>query len=226
MHSSKELASEMFAFSIGGRPGSLAGVFPGFDGRDRLGIVARSPGGALGASALIMATITAFYDLERARSQTFFRYPDYFVFHVGTAVGSYAMLDIYPDHKEVAVPAGDPEALLRAINDRAITRLLIEEASPGTPDFGRATRASVGLRDALAYAPDGRGRDADVTVRGNAAVERYVEAVIAGMSPLAEEARARLRAARAAILDGAGAVERYRRLAPDEALALLAASSS
>src|SRR5262245_58347824 len=107
----------MFAFTVAGRLASFGEVFPDFDGRDRLGIVSRSPGGALGASALILAAITAFYDLERARSTTFFRYPDYFIFHVGTPVGPYGMLDIWPDHKEVAVPAGDPEALLRAIND-------------------------------------------------------------------------------------------------------------
>jgi hypothetical protein len=51
--------------------------------RDRLGIVVHQPGGALGASVLALATITAFYDLQRARGNDFFIYPDYFVFHVG-----------------------------------------------------------------------------------------------------------------------------------------------
>ncbi len=156
MHSSKELTSEMFAFSMAGRRASFGELFPGFDQRDRLGIVSRSAGGALGASALIMATITAFYDLERARAETFFRYPDYFLFHVGAAVGPYGMLDIWPDHKEVGVPAGDPEALLCAINDRAITHLLVEDGPASTPAFGRATLGSVGVRHALAFAPDGR----------------------------------------------------------------------
>jgi hypothetical protein len=222
VHSSKELTSEMFAFAVAGQPARFADIFPDFDGRDRLGIVSRSPGGALGASALILATITAFYDLERARAEMFFRYPDYFIFHVGTPVGPYGMLDIWPDHKEVAVPVGDPEALLRAINDRAITRLLVEDGPPGTPDFGRATLGSVWLREALAYAPNGRVREADVGVTGNAATERYVMAVLDGVMPLADDDRGGLRTHRAALLKGGVPVESYRRVTLDEALALLA----
>ena len=223
MHSSRDLTSAMFAYTVAGRPAAFADVFPGFDGRDRLGVVVRTPGGALGASVLVLAAVTACYDLERARSADFFRYPDYYLFHVGPPVGPYAMLDIWPDHKEVAVPAGDPEALLRAINDRAVTRLLIEDGPPGAAAFGRATLASVGLRDALAYAPGGRARGADVAVTGNAATERYVAAVIDEAQPLADEGRAGLRARRAALREGGVPVERYRRLAVGDALALLAA---
>lgn len=222
MHSSKELSSAMFAFTVAGQPASFAEVFPGFDGRDRLGIVSRSPGGALGASALILAAITAFYDLERARSTTFFRYPDYFLFHVGTPVGPYGMLDIWPDHKEVAVPVGDPEALLRAINDRAITRLLIEDGTPGVAAFAPATLGSVGLRDALVYAPDGVVQGADVEVTGNAVAERYVTDVIDGAGPLTDDARAQLRARRAELLRSGVPIESFRRISIEEALALLA----
>jgi hypothetical protein len=226
MHSTKELTSAMFAFTIGGRPGSFAEVFPGFDQRDRLGIVSRSVGGALATSALLMAAITAFYELERARSETFFRYPDYFLFHVGASVGPYGMLDIWPEHKEVGVQAGDGEALLRAINDRAITRLLIEDGPAGVPEFARATLGSVGLRDALAFAPDGRVRDADVAVRGNTATERYVAAVIDALTPLADDERAALRARRLAILEDGVPTETFRRLTLDEALALIASPGS
>lgn len=223
MHSSEELTSDMFAFTVDDRPADFAAVFPDFGERDRLGIVARSPGGGLGASALIGATVTAFYDRERARAERFFRYPDYYLFHVGAPVGPYGMLDIWPEHKEVAVPAGEPEALLRAINDRAITHLLIEDAPPGTPTFERATIASVGLRAALAYAADGRVRGGDVRATGNPALERYVGAVIDALEPLGEGERARLRAERARLLDGDVPVEWYRRLTVAEALALLAA---
>jgi hypothetical protein len=226
MHSSKELSSAMFAPEVAGRAATLADIFPGFDGRDRLGVVVRSPGGALGASALILAAVTAFYDLERARGGAFFRYPDYFLFHVGAPVGPYGMLDIWPDHKEVAVPAGDPEALLRAINDRAVTRLLVEDGPPGAPAFARATLASVGLRSALAYAPDGRTGRADIAIASNATAERYVAAVIDGAGPLADEERSRLRARRAALVEDGRPVERYRRLTTDEALALLASPVS
>jgi hypothetical protein len=226
MHSTKELTSAMFAFTVGGETASFDTVFPGFDQRDRLGIVSRSVGGGLAVSAILMAAITRFYDLERARAETFFRYPDYFLFHVGPSVGPYGMLDIWPEHKEVAVAAGDGEALLRAINDRAITRLLIEDGPPGRPEFGRATLGSVGLRDALAFAPDGRVRGADVTVTGNTVTERYVGDVLAALSPLAEDERATLHARRAALLDGGVPTETLRRLTLDEAFALIAAPAN
>lgn len=223
MHSAAELTSGMFGYRVAGRAAGLGEVLPGFGARDRLGIVSRSPGGALGASALILAAVTAFYDRQRARGGDFFCYPDYFLFHVGGAVGPYGMLDIWPDHKEVALPAGDPEALLRAINDRAITHLLVEDGEPGSPDFGRATLGSVGLRAALAYGPDGRARGGDLAVTGNAAGERYAAAVIDRLGPLGEAARATLRARRSALARDGVPVEHYRRLAVGEALALLAA---
>ncbi len=226
MHSSKELTSDAFSFTVDGAAASFADVFPDFEARDRLGVVVRSPGGALGASALILATITAFYDFERARATDFFRYPDYFVFHVGRRVGPYAMLDIWPDHKEVAIPEGDPEALLRAINDRAVTRLLVEDGPPGAPAFERVTLASVRLHTALAYAANGRARDADVLVAGNAITERYVAAVLDGAAPLGDDERATLRARRAALLAAGAPREWYRRLGREETLGLLAGGAA
>ena len=209
----------MFAFTVAGQQADLGQVFPGFGERDRLGIVSRTSGGALGASALILATITAFYDRERARGTAFFRYPDYYLFHTATSVGPYGMIDIWPEHKEVTIPAGEPETLLRAINDRAITHLLIEDVAPGTPTFERATLASVGLRAALAYAPSGRVRAADVRVIGNAVTAGYVAAVLAALTPLTESERAELQIRHTA----APLVEQYRRLTIADALALLAA---
>lgn len=182
MHSSKELNSAMFGYMVDGQPADFAAIFPDFGECDRLGIVARTPGGALGASALLLATITAFYDRERAHAECFFRYPDYFLFHAGASIGPYGRLDVWPEHKEVAV--GDPESLLCAIIDRAITHLLIEETVPGVANFGRATIGSVGLRAALAYAPDGRVRGGDIQVSGSSVTERYVDAVIDALEPL------------------------------------------
>lgn len=94
------------------------------------------------------------------------------------------------------------------------------------PAFERATLASVGLRSALAYAPDGRAWDADVAVTSNPVAERYVAEVIDGLGPLDDAARARLRERRAAIVAGGRPVERYRRLTTSEALALLASLAS
>src|SRR3954447_2900445 len=132
---------------------------PGFEDRDRLGVVVRRPCGVVGASALLMAAVTAFYDIQRTRAEDFFIYPDYFVFHVGRRLGSHNRLDIWPPHKEVVV-ADEPEEVLRAINDRGITRLVVEDGAPGEGSFGRETVASAQARivTAVAYASNGRTR--------------------------------------------------------------------
>jgi hypothetical protein len=170
---------------------------------------------------LTLATITAFYDLQRAQGDDFFIYPDYFVFHVGQQHGNHAMLDIWPDHKEVVVP-NEPEAVLRAINDRAITRLLVPDGRPGNSSFARATLASGCLRSALAYAPDGRARDADVTAAGNPVTESYVSAVIDQSAQLDTATKAALRDGREQVMASGRPAEHYRRVSLDTARALLA----
>jgi hypothetical protein len=89
-------------------------------------VVMSRPCGAVGASALIAATITAFYDLHRARGEDFFVYPDYYLFHVGRPLGDHARLDVWPRRKEVVVRE-EPQAILEAIDDRAISRLVVED---------------------------------------------------------------------------------------------------
>ena len=102
----------------------LEELFEGFGEQDRLGVIVNRPCGAVGASALISATVTAFYDIQRARGPDFFVYPDYYLFHVGRALGDHGMLDVFPSRKEVVVPE-EPDAILDAVNDRAITRLVV-----------------------------------------------------------------------------------------------------
>jgi hypothetical protein len=75
MHSSRELRSSSFEITVGDREVRLVDLFEGFGEQDRLGLVIRRPCGAVGASALITAAITAFYDLHRARGPDFFVYP-------------------------------------------------------------------------------------------------------------------------------------------------------
>jgi hypothetical protein len=87
MHSSRELRSSWFEITVGDREVRLIDLFEGFGEQDRLGLVIRRPCGGVGASALITAAITAFYDLHRARGPDFFVYPDYFLFHVGRPLG-------------------------------------------------------------------------------------------------------------------------------------------
>ena len=119
VHTAEDLTSSSFVITSDQQRFSVPELFPGFDERDRLGVIVRSPCGAVGASALILATITAFYDIQRQRSKDFFIYPDYFLFHVGGPLGDHKMLDIFPSHKEVVVD-DSPEDILRAINDRAV----------------------------------------------------------------------------------------------------------
>lgn len=221
MHSTRELTSASFTVELEGQEVTIPELFPGFDARERLGIVVHHPGGALGASVLILATITAFYDVQRASGDDFFIYPDYFIFHVGQPHGNHSMLDIWPDHKEVVV-ANEPEAVLRAINDRAITRLLVPDGRPGNPSFGRATLASGCLRSALAYAPAGKLQDADLTCAGNAVSESYVSAVIDESTELDPEKKATLRQGREQVMMTGRPVEHYRRVRLDTARALLA----
>src|SRR5918992_4432120 len=132
MHSSRELRSSSFEVRVDGRAARVEDLFEGFGEQDRLGVVMSQPCGAVGASALISATITAFYDLHRAGGPDFFVYPDYYLFHVGRPLGDHARLDVWPRRKEVVVP-DEPERILEAIDDRAITRLLVEDGEPAHP---------------------------------------------------------------------------------------------
>jgi hypothetical protein len=179
MHSSRELRSSSFEVSVEGRPARLEELFEGFGEQDRLGVVMSRPCGAVGASALICATITAFYDLQRARGPEFFVYPDYYLFHVGRPLGDHARLDVWPRRKEVVVP-DEPQQILEGIDDRAITRLVVEDGEPGEPALDPEVVASARGRIAtcLAYSPTGRVAGADVRIAGNAITEGYVEATL------------------------------------------------
>jgi hypothetical protein len=247
MHSSRELESSSFEITVDGRELRLVELFDGFGEHDRLGVVVRRPCGAVGASALITATITAFYDLQRARGPDFFVYPDYFLFHVGRPLGDHARLDIWPSHKEVVV-AEDAEQVLEAINDRAITRLVVEDGEPGEPAFEPEALASARARIAtcLAYSAAGRVRDADVRIRSNPVSEGYVDGVLdpearlarlresngsdraraaaiaARLGEVAPEERARIKQARKELVEDGLPVETYRRIGLDEAIGLLA----
>ena len=179
MHSSRELSSSSFEVRVDGRPARLADVFEGFAEQDRLGVVMSRPCGAVGASALITATITAFYDFHRARGDEFFAYPDYYLFHVGRPLGDHARLDVWPRRKEVVV-GEEPQAILEAIDDRAITRLVVEDGAPAghALDDEVVSSARGRIRTCLAYSPAGRVQNGDVEIAGNPVTERYVEAIL------------------------------------------------
>jgi hypothetical protein len=223
VHSSRELASASFRIVVDGAPARIDGVLPGFTEDDRLGVVIRRPCGAVGVSALVLAATTAFYDVQRRRSDDFFVYPDYFAFHVGRPLGDHRRLDLWPPHKEVVV-ADEPEALLQAINDRAVTRLLVEDGVPGQGEIAPETLASARRRivTALAYSPNGSARAADVAIAGNDVTESYVAGVLERSDDVPAAERDRIARARRRLVEDGRPVERYRRIALDEALGLLA----
>jgi hypothetical protein len=244
MHSSRELSSSSFEIEVGGVAAPLEELFEGFGEQDRLGVVLTRPCGAVGASALITATITAFYDIQRARGPDFFIYPDYYLFHVGRPLGDHGRFDVWPRHKEVVVPAG-ADRLLEAINDRAVTRLVVDDSPVGEPptDPGALASARARIETCLAYSPSGRVEDADVRIASNPVTEGYVEAILDPESRIARlraegnddradaiatragevdrDSRQRVLAGRRALADGGVPVETYRRIGLDEALGRL-----
>jgi hypothetical protein len=223
MHSSRELVPASFAITVDGAPATVAELLPGFTAADRLGVVVRRACGGMGASALVLAAVTAFYEIQRAHAQDFIIYPDYFVFHVGRGLGDHRMFDVWPAHKEVVVH-DDPEEVLRAINDRAVTRLVVEDGVPGEGAFARETLASARSRivTALAYTANGRVRDGDVTIAGNEVTEGYVASALEQSDDVDAGERERIKGARRQLAEDGRVVESYRRIGVDEALGLLA----
>jgi hypothetical protein len=236
----------MFEIRVAGRQASIEELFPRFGEQDRLGVVMRRPCGAVGASTLIAATITAFYDIQRSRGPDFFIYPDYYLFHVGGPLGDHARLDIWPRRKEVVVE-DDPERILEAIDDRAISRLVVEDGAGSGLELDPETLASARarVRSCLAYAASGRVDDGDVRIAGNEVTEGYVDAILdpetrmerlraeggeaaaradaiaARAGEVPPEVRREVKLARADLIESGVPVETYRRVDLDEALALL-----
>ena len=215
MHSARELRSSHFSIEVAGRGARLEELLDGFDDQDRLGLVMSHPCGAVGASTLITATVTAFYDIQRARGPDFFIYPDYYLFHVGRPLGNHSRLDIWPARKEVVV-GEEPQRILEAIADRGITRLMVEDGAPAQPELEAETVASVRARvvSCLAYSAWGRVGDADVRIAGNPVVEGYVDTVLERSNETGRRKREQL------VEDGL-TVETYRRIELDEVLGLL-----
>lgn len=246
MHSSTALRSEDFEVIIDGRRAEIGELLPGFEEASRLGVVVREDFGAVGASSLVLAAVTAFYDIQRDRHpEGFFRYADFFIFHVGRLRGNHHMLDVSPDHKEVVVE-DDPEAILQAVNDRAVSHLVVPDGVAAAADFQAQTEngARARIEGALVYSPGGRVHDADVEIKGNECVDEYVAATLEGErwadEAEAEEAdpkmvawaRSRLGevppevadailAERRALQVEGRTIESYRRASLDQALGLL-----
>lgn len=135
MHVATDIEHRMFQWRDRGATVGPHALLPDWTEHDRLGVVVREPFGSLGASLLIQTCALLHYEVRpERRSMERAQYPQIFTFHVGGKHGDHSAFDVWPPRREVFV--GDsPLDLLDAVNDRAITRLLIPEALPRGTDW-------------------------------------------------------------------------------------------
>jgi hypothetical protein len=164
MHTAFSLNSEMFGVELDGRKISREALLD-WQLYDRLGVVVTSPLGALGASLLMQLTITAYYDIRPAR-RTGPHYAEIYLFHAGGRFGDFSNFDLSPMRKEVFLSA-DSGDLIEAINDRAVTHLVVPDTDsrPLAFPWKEAEAARDRIRRCFAYDPSGRTAHADVVIR-------------------------------------------------------------
>lgn len=165
MHTIEHLTSESFEFRRDGGSVARADVLSALSVHDRVGVLMDDPADGLGAGNLVLWCVTAFYDRLREQRDEFFEYPDYYTFQASPDPLDYLEFDVWPDHKNVSV-SHDPTAVLRAVNDRAISVLLVPDAIKESPEVDDVALASARRRiDACyRYSPDGTLDEADFSV--------------------------------------------------------------
>ena len=238
----------MFAIDVAGRRVGLPDLFEGFGAHDRLGLVMSEPCGAVGASALISATVTAFYDIQRSRGRRLLHLSRLLPLPRRAPAGRPRPTG------RVAAPqgggrrgrsGGDPRGDRRP-RDHPPAGGGRPAGGAGARGRGTGQRTGNGSLTCLAYSPSGRVADADVRIASNPVTEGYVEAILDPEARLARlrgrggqrGARGRDRAAGAArssrgraqedraarreLAEDGVPVETYRRIDLDEALPSLA----
>ena len=215
MHSS-ELRDGDFVIESGGAPVPLSDFFNGYTSTRRLGLLAPQRTEGIGAVALVMAHVTAFYNTYRATGGDFFAYPDFYTFQSHEPVAAYTMLDIWPNHKSVLV-SNDPLDRLNAITDRAINILLVPTGASTEHDFQRQQLASATrlIDTCYLYSPAGMIEDPDLVIRcATDPIANWCRTVIDSL-PEAERISHTL-------LDPGDTIEQsFRQIALEEALSLL-----
>lgn len=227
MHTTKMLQTADFSITIEGEDSTFDDLFPDFSIDDRVAFVLRSPGAGVVISGMILATITRHYDFWRADGSDFWLYPEFYIVHVGGERGFHGNLDIWPQHKEVVIDAQETERVLTAINDRAVTRLVVEEGPSATRPLLRETLAAARrIKTALAFSPSGKLTDADVTLHAPPAVEELVRrTLVASLNVPEPDLRAREATRRAREVQGQ-VVEEFRRISVPAAIGMLSGRSS
>jgi len=175
VHVARQFVVADFDIIVDGVHATREDVFPAWNEWDRLGVVVDKPFGALGANALIQLAATAFYDVKPVRREGFPTpeaprsdravYPEIYVFHVGGRHGLYSAYDFWPARKEVFLPA-EPRVVLDAINDRAITRLLVPNEAPRfiEHEYKEPAIARDRITSAFTYSADGRVHRGEIEI--------------------------------------------------------------
>ena len=162
MHTAFSLKNWMFEIEMDGQAADRQDLLD-WQAGDRLGIVLNSPLGALGASMLIQLVTAAYYDVRPSRREAA-HYAEIYLFHSGGRFGDFTSFDIQP-RRELFLSA-EPAALIEAINDRAITHLVVPEgaAKNSTFPWKEAESARDRLRHCFAYTAQGRIKNADIAI--------------------------------------------------------------
>ncbi|MCL7748518.1 hypothetical protein [Halalkalibacter alkaliphilus] len=230
MHTTKDLKSSDFKIKLKHQVAQLEDIVPHFNQFDRIGIIVRQPGGAIGASAFLLSTITRFYDFFRPQLENGVGqiriYPDMFVFHVGQKQMNHYWLDIWPPHKEVVVE-DEPEQILQAVNDRGITRLLVEEMPLCVnPVFLPETMTSAKNRiiSAYVYSSSGRVKGANINITSCEMAEKYVLKSLIE-SDVSLDIKDELLQKRQQLKEGGAVKETYRTTTFQEAIHMLTPST-
>lgn len=173
------LSHELFDVRINGAPTGLSKAFSEWTVHDRLGIIVNSPMGALGAALLIQAATSLYYQV-RQEDNVAPTYPELYAFHVGGRFGDLSYYDFLPFRKEIFLQSGNPLAVLEAVNDRAITSLVVPLAAASNYKFAwqELNPALDRLRSAFFYDPTGVIKDGDLAVTADAELDHHTEHVV------------------------------------------------
>jgi hypothetical protein len=163
MHTAFSLKSSMFEVEMHGQAADRKKLL-NWQVHDRLGVVLKSPLGGLGASMLMQLAVTAYFDARSGRRDAP-HYAEIYLFHSGGRYGDFSSFDIVP-HREVFLPA-DPGSMIEALNDRAITHLVVPDGTPRNLSFPwkEPESARDRIRCCYAYTAKGRTSNADISIR-------------------------------------------------------------
>jgi hypothetical protein len=249
VHTASQLDLTMFGLEIDGRPVTIDELVPDWHDHDRFGLIVHDPLGGVGASLLTQAVIAKYFDHRRATGRDRQpAYPEIYAFHVGGRHGDHTIYDFWPANKEVFV-AADPSLVLEAINERGITRLAVPDGTAQAIELWWPHHQSARdrIQTAWTYAPAGRVRGGDLTIRAlSAATEEnpawlldplpaiqsaarseneddrlWAQAAGQRLDEIHPDDRRRAVELRAHVVDSGLAVESYRRIGLEDALGRL-----